>query len=299
MQRIKAHVPADIGLEVFVCHKLTLIGDAEPELAVGHRATGQSLGGNDLSSGATRRVGRSAVTVVERHQGLLDLVLATLVDRLMRALGTTGNGRRSSERTGGVVDDGDRHRAYGVIVGVTGLAVVLFGHGVLEGLAGVSLRKFNLMTSQNVDQSDRSLYRCGGLEVVGPGQQAKCASRIIVGGRHGKGELTLGHGTSAEGLAELEAAGRGVIELSAVHVGKASVFLLGDVCGQVALAALGHGHFGGRDVGVIRHANRITRVLADLVLVGSGSRVANLAELDGGNAVLRVVLAHGYGRRIG
>ena len=299
MQRIKAHVPADIGLEVFVCHKLALIGDAEPELAVGHRTTGQSLGGNDLSSGATRRVSRSAVTVVERHQGLLDLVLATLVDRLMRALGTTGNGRRSSERTGGVVGDGDRHRAYGVIVGVTGLAVVLFGHGVLEGLAGISLRKFNLMTSQNVDQSDRCLCCFGGLEAVGPGQQTERASRSVVSRFHGKGELALGHGAAVQILAEPQTAGRGVVKLSAVRVGKASVFLLGNVGGQVAIAVLGHGYFGGRDVGVIRHADRITRVLADLVLVGSGSRVANLAELDGGNAVLRIVLAHGYGRRIG
>ena len=155
------------------------------------------------------------------------------------------------------------------------------------------------MARQDVNLADRSLYRCRGLEVVGPEKQAKCASRIIVGGRHGKGELALGHGTSVEGLAELEAAGRGVIELSAVRVGKASVFLLGDVGGQVAIAVLGHGYFGGRDVGVIRHADRIARVLADLVLVGSGSRVANLAELDGGNAVLRIVLAHGYGCRIG
>ena len=299
MQRIKAHVPADIGLEVFVCHKLTLIGDAEPELAVGHRATGQSLGGNDLSSGTTRRVGRSAVTVVERHQGLLDLVLATLVDRLMRALGTAGNGRRSSERAGGVVGDGDRHRAHGVVVGVTGLAVVLLGHGVRKGLAGVSLRKYNLMTSQNVDQSDRCLCRCGGLEAISPGQQTERASRSVVSRCHGKGELTLGHGAAIQILAEPQTAGSGVVKLSAVRVGKASVFLLGDVGGQAAIAVLGHGHFGGCDMRVIRHADRAARVLANLVLIGSGGSVVNLAELDGGNAVLRVLLAHGYGCGIG
>ena len=299
MQRIKAHVPADIGLEVFVCHKLTLIGDAEPELAVGHRAAGQSLGGNDLSGGAARRVGRSAVTVVERHQGLLDLVLATLVDRLMRALGTAGNGRRSSERAGGVVGDGDRHRAHGVVVGVTGLAVVLLGHGVRKGLAGVSQRKYNLMTSQNVDQSDRCLCRCGGLEAISPGQQTERASRSVVSRCHGKGELTLGHGAAVQILAEPQTAGSGVVKLSAVRVGKASAFLLGDVGGQLALAVLGHGHFGGRDMSVIRHACRIARVLADLILVGSGSRVADLAEVDGGDAVLRVLLAHGHGCGVG
>ena len=217
----------------------------------------------------------------------------------MRALGTTGNGRRSSERTGGVVGDGDRHRAYGVIVGVTGLAVVLFGHGVLEGLAGVSLRKFNLMTSQNVDQSDRCLCRFGRLEAVGPGQQTERASRSVVSRCHGKGELALGHGAAVQILAEPQTAGRGVVKLSAVRVGKASVFLLGDVGGQVAIAVLGHGYFSGRDVGVIRHADRITRVLADLILVGSGSRVVDLAELDGGDAVLRVLLTHGYGCGIG
>ena len=299
MQRIKAHVPADIGLEVFVCHKLTLIGDAEPELAVGHRAAGQSLGGNDLSGGAARRVGRSAVTVVERHQGLLDLVLATLVDRLMRALGTAGNGRRSSERAGGVVGDGDRHRTHGVVVGVTGLAVVLLGHGVRKGLAGVSLRKYNLMTSQNVDQSDRCLCRCGGLEAISPGQQTERASRSVVSRCHGKGELTLGHGAAIQILAEPQTAGSGVVKLSAVRVGKASVFLLGDVGGQAAIAVLGHGHFGGCDMRVIRHADRAARVLANLVLIGSGGSVVNLAELDGGNAVLRVLLAHGYGCGIG
>ena len=155
------------------------------------------------------------------------------------------------------------------------------------------------MTSQNVDQSDRCLCRCGGLEAIGPGQQTERASRSVVSRCHGKGELTLGHGTSGEGLAELEAAGRGVIELSAVCVGKAPVFLLGDVGGQVALAVLGHGHFGGCDMRVIRHADRAARVLANLVLIGSGSRKVNLAELDGGNAVLRVPLAHGYGCGIG
>ena len=299
VQRIKAHMPTDVGLEVFVFHKLALIGDTKPELAVGHRTTGQGLGGNNLSSGATRRVGRSAVAVVERHEGLLDLVFAALVDRLMRALGTTGDGRRGSKRTGGVVGDGDRHGAHGVIVGVTGLVVVLLGHGVLEGLAGVSLRKCNLMTSQDVDQADCCLCRCRGLEVVGSGQQTERASRRVVSGCHGKGELTLSHGAAVQILAEPQTAGRDVIELSAVLVGKASVFLLGDVGGQLALAVLGHGHFGGRDMGVIRHANRAARVLADLVLVGSGSRVANLPELDGGYAVLRVVLAHGYGCRIG
>ncbi len=299
MQRIKAHVPADIGLEVFVCHKLTLIGDAEPELAVGHRAAGQSLGGNDLSGGAARRVGRSAVAVVERDQGTLDLVLTALVDRRMRTLGTAGNGRRSSERAGGVVGDGDRHRAHGVVVGVTGLAVVLLGHGVRKGLAGVSLRKYNLMTSQNVDQSDRCLCRCGGLEAISPGQQTERASRSVVSRCHGKGELTLGHGAAIQILAEPQTAGSGVVKLSAVRVGKASVFLLGDVGGQAAIAVLGHGHFGGCDMRVIRHADRAARVLANLVLIGSGGSVVNLAELDGGNAVLRVLLAHGYGCGIG
>ena len=299
MQRIKAHVPADIGLEVFVCHKLTLIGDAEPELAVGHRAAGQSLGGNDLSGGAARRVGRSAVTVVERHQGLLDLVLATLVDRLMRALGTAGDGRRGGKRTGTVIGDGDRHGTHGVVVGVTGLAVILLGYGVREGLAGVSLRKLDLMASQDVDQADRCLCRRRGLEVVGSGQQAKRVGRGLVGRRHGKRELTLSHRTSGEALAELEAAGRGVVKLSAVCVGEASVFLLGDIGGQLALAVLSHGHFGGRDMPVIRHAGRVTRVLADLVRVGSGSRVVDLAELDGGDAILRVLLAHSYGCGIG
>ena len=299
VQSIKAHVPADIGLEIFITHKLTLIGDTEPELAVDHRATGQGLGGNDLSSGATRRVGRSAITVDERNHGALDRSRAGLVLGHQRALGTAGDGRRGGERTGGVVGDGDRHGADSVVVGVTRLAVVLLGHGVRKGLAGISLRKFGLMARQDVNLTDRSLYRCRGLEVVGPGKQAKCASRIIVGGRHGKGELPLGHGTSVEGLAELEAAGRGVIELSAVRVGKASVFLLGDVCGQVAIAVLGHGHFGGCDMRVIRHTDRAARVLANLVLIGSGGSVVNLAELDGGDVVLRVLLAHGYGCGIG
>ena len=236
---------------------------------------------------------------MERHQGLLDLVLATLVDRLMRALGTAGNGRRSSERAGGVVGDGDRHRAHGVVVGVTGLAVVLLGHGVRKGLAGVSLRKYNLMTSQNVDQSDRCLCHCGGLEAISPGQQTERASRSVVSRCHGKGELTLGHGAAIQILAEPQTAGSGVVKLSAVRVGKASVFLLGDVGGQAAIAVLGHGHFGGCDMRVIRHADRAARVLANLVLIGSGGSVVNLAELDGGNAVLRVLLAHGYGCGIG
>ena len=50
---------------------------------------------------------------------------------------------------------------------------------------------------------------------------------------------------------------------------------------------------------VIRHAGRVARVLADLVLVGSSSRVVNLAELDGGDAIPRVLLAHGYGCGVG
>ena len=299
MQRIKAHVPADIGLEVFVCHKLTLIGDAEPELAVGHRATGQSLGGNDLSSGTTRRIGRSAVAVVERNQGTLDLVLTALVDRRMRTLGTAGDGRRGGKRTGTVIGDGDRHGTHGVVVGVTGLAVILLGYGVRKGLAGVSLRKLDLMASQDVDQADRCLCRRRGLEVVGSGQQAKRVGRGLVGRRHGKRELALGHGAAVQILAEPQTAGRGVVKLSAVRVGKASVFLLGDVGGQAAIAVLGHGHFGGCDMRVIRHADRAARVLANLVLIGSGGSVVNLAELDGGNAVLRIVLAHGYGCRIG
>ena len=299
MQLIKAHVPADIGLEVFVCHKLTLIGDAEPELAVGHRAAGQSLGGDNLSSGTTRRIGRSAVAVVERDQGTLDLVLTALVDRRMRTLGTAGDGRRGGKRTGTVIGNGDRHGTHGVVVGVTGLAVILLGYGVREGLACVSLRKLDLMASQDVDQADRCLCRRRGLEVVDSGQQAKRVGRGLVGRLHGKRELTLGHRTSGEALAELEAAGRGVVKLSAVRVGEASVFLLGDIGGQVALAVLGHGHFGGCDMRVIRHADRAARVLANLVLIGSGGRVANLAELDGGNAVLRIVLAHGYGCGIG
>ena len=147
VQRIKAHMPADIGLEVFVAHKLALIGDAEPELAVDHRATGQGLGGDNLSSGTTRRIGRSAVAVVERDQGTLDLVLTALVDRRMRTLGTAGDGRRGGKRTGTVIGDGDRHGTHGVVVGVTGLAVILLGYGVREGLASVSLRKLDLMTS--------------------------------------------------------------------------------------------------------------------------------------------------------
>ena len=155
------------------------------------------------------------------------------------------------------------------------------------------------MTSQNVDQSDRCLCRRRGLEVVGSGQQAKRVGRGLVGRRHGKRELALGHRTSGEALAELEAAGRGVVKLSAVRVGEAAAFLLGDVGGQLALAVLGHGHFGGRDMPVIRHAGRVTRVLADLVRVGSGSRVADLAELDGSDAILRIVLVHGHGCRIG
>ena len=130
--------------------------------------------------------------------------------------------------------------------------------------------------------------------------QAERFGRSLVGGRHGKGELTLGHGTSGEGLAELEAAGRGVIELRAVRVGEAAAFLLGDVGGQVALAVFSHSHLGGRDVFVIRHAGRVARILADLVLVGSGSRVANLAELDGGDAiVVRILLAHSHGCGVG
>ena len=86
VQSIKAHVPADIGLEIFITHKLTLIGDTEPELAVDHRATGQGLGGNDLSSGATRRVGRSAIAVDERDHGALDRSRAGLVLGHQRAL---------------------------------------------------------------------------------------------------------------------------------------------------------------------------------------------------------------------
>ncbi len=85
------------------------------------------------------RVGRSAVTVVERHRGFLDLALATLVDRLMRALGTAGNGRRSSERAGGVVGDGDRHRAHGVVVGVTGWPSFFSATVYVKVFAGVSL----------------------------------------------------------------------------------------------------------------------------------------------------------------
>ena len=155
------------------------------------------------------------------------------------------------------------------------------------------------MTSQDVDQADRCLCRSRGLEAVRSGQQTERASRIVVSRCHGKGELALRHGATVQILAEPQTAGRSVAELSAIRVGKASVFLLGDVGGQVALAVLGHGHFGGRDMGVIRHANRATRVFADLVLVGSGSRVVNLAELDGGDAVLRVLHAHGYGCGIG
>ena len=300
MQGTEAYMLINVGsaraLNGFL---LTCVGDAKVELAVGHRATAQGLGGNDLSSGATSRVGRSTVAVDERDHGALDRSGTSLVLGHQRALGAARNGRRGGERTGGVVGDGDRHGADSVVVGVAGLAVVLLGHGVLEGLTGVSLRKLDLMASQDVNQADRSLCRRGGLEFVGAGQQAKRVGRSLVGGRHGKGELALGHGTSGEGLAELEAAGRGVVKLSAIRVGKASVFLLGDVGGQFALAVLGHGHFGGRDMGVIRHADRAARVLADLVLVGSGSRVANLAKLDGGDAVLRVALARGYGCRIG
>ena len=297
MQGTETYMPINVGsactLNGFL---LTCVGDAKVELAVGHRATGQGLGGNDLSSGTTSR---SAIAVDERDHGALDRSAAGLVLGHQRALRAAGDGCGGGNRAGTVVGNGDRHGAHGVVIGVTGLAVVLLGHGVLEGLAGICLRKLDLMAGQDVDQADRCLCRRRRLEYVGALVQAKCAGRSLVGRRHGKGELALGHGTSGKGLAEFEAAGRGVIELRTIRVGKASVFLLGDAGDQLALAVLGHGHFGGRDMGVIRHADRAARVLADFVLVGSGSRVANLAELDGGDAVLRVALAHGYGCRIG
>ena len=296
MQRTEAHLAATVGSRSAIdCFRLARISDAKVELAVGHQATGQLLGGNDLD----RLVGRSAIAVFERDQGALDLVLAALVDHRMRALGAASNGRGGSKRTSAVIGDSNRHGALGVVVGVAGLAVVLLGHGIRKGLTGVSLRKLDLMASQDVDQADRSLCRRRGLEFVDSGQQVKRVGRSLVGGLHGKGELTLGHGTSGEALAELKAAGCGVVKLSAIRVGKASVFRLGDVGGQDALAIVGHGHFGGRDVLVVRHASRAALILADLVLVGSGSCVANLAELDGGDAVLRVLLAHGHGCGVG
>ena len=296
MQRAKAHLAVDVGRHSAVNgFRLARIGDAKVELAVGQRTTGQGLGGDNLRKLAARVIGRCVVAVGERDQGALDLILAALVDRHRRAIGSARNGRRSGERTSAIVGDSDRHGAYGLVVGVTGLAIVLLGNGVCKGLARVSLRKLDLMSSQDVDQANRCLCRCRGLVHVGALVQAERDGRSLVGRRHGKGELTLGHGTSGERLAELEAAGRGVIELRAVRVGEAAAFLLGDVGGQGAVAVLGHGHFGGCDMRVIRHTGRAARVLADLVLVGSGSRVVDLAELDGGDAILRVLLAHGYG----
>ena len=300
MQRAKAHLAVDVGRHSAVNgFRLARIGDAKVELAVGQRTTGQGLGGDNLRKLAARVIGRCVVAVGERDHGALDLVLAALVDRRMRALGSAGNDRRGGERAGTIVGDSDRHGALGVIVGVTGLAIVLLGNGVCKGLARVSLRKLDLMASQDVDQTNRCLCRCRGLVHVGALVQAERDGRSLVGGRHGKGELTLGHGTSGEGLAELKAAGRGVVELSVVLVGKAAAFLLGDVGDQDALAVISHGYFGGCDMRVIRHTGRAARVLADLVLVGSGSRVVDLAELDGGDAILRVLLAHSYGCGVG
>ena len=301
MQRSKAHLTVNVGSRSALdCFRLACVGNAEPELAVGHRTTGQGLGGNDLSSGTTRCVGRGAIAVAERNHSALDRSGTSLVLGHQRALvGVASNGRGGSKRTGAVIGDSDRHGAGSVVVGVTGLAVVLLGHGVRKGLARVSLRKLDLMASQDVNQTNRRLCRCRGLVHVGALVQAERFGRSLVGGRHGKGELALGHGTPGEGLAELKATGRGVVELSVVRVGKASIPLLGDVGDQLALAVLGHGHLGGRDMRVIRHTGRAARVLADLVLVGSGSRVVDLAELDGGDAILHVLLAHGYGCGIG
>lgn len=89
----------------------------------------------------------------------------------MRTLGTAGDGRRGGKRTGTVIGDGDRHGTHGVVVGVTGLAVILLGYGVREGLAGVSLRKLDLMASEDVDQADRCLCRCGDLKLLAPGSR--------------------------------------------------------------------------------------------------------------------------------
>ena len=301
MQSAKAHLAVNVGnartLDGFL---LARIGDAKVELAVGQRTTGQGLGGDNLRKLAARVIGRCTVAVDERNHGALDRSGTSLVLGYRRSLvGVANNGRRGGERTSAIVGDSDRHGALGVVVGVTGLAVVLLGNGVCKGLARVSLRKLDLMASQDVDQTNRCLCRCRGLVHVGALVQAERDGRSLVGRRHGKGELTLGHGTSGEGLAELEAAGRGVIELRAVRVGEAAAFLLGDVGGQDALAVISHGHFGGRDMSVIRHACRAARVLADLVLVGSSSRVVDLAELDGCDAVLRVILAHGHGCGVG
>ena len=301
MQRAKAHLAVIVerrrATDGF---RLARIGDAKVELTVGQRTTGQGLGGNDLGNGTTRCIGRGAIAVDERDHGALDRSDTSLVLSYQRSLvGVASNDRRSGERTSAIVGDSDRHGALGVVVGVTELVVVLLGNGVCKGLTRVSLRKLDLMAGQNINQTDRRLCRCRGLEVVGALMQAKCIGRSRIGRRHGKGELALSHGTSVEALAELEAAGRGVIELSAVRVGKASVFLLGDVGGQVALAVFSHSHLGGRDMGVVRHARRVARVLADLVLIGSGSRVADLAEVDGGDAVLRVLLAHAHGCGVG
>ena len=301
MQSAKAHLAVNVGdartLDGFL---LARIGDAKVELAVGQRTTGQGLGGDNLRKLAARVIGRCTVAVDERNHGALDRSGTSLVLGYRRSLvGVANNGRRGGERTSAIVGDSDRHGALGVVVGVTGLAVVLLGNGVCKGLARVSLRKLDLMASQDVDQTNRCLCRCRGLVHVGALVQAERDGRSLVGGRHGKGELTLGHGTSGEGLAELKSAGRGVVELSVVRVGEAAAFLLGDVGGQDALAVISHGHFGGRDMSVIRHACRAARVLADLVLVGSSSRVVDLAELDGCDAVLRVILAHGHGCGVG
>ena len=230
MQRSETHLTVNVGSPCALNGiLLARIGDAEAELAVGQRTSGQSLGGDNLRRSAARVIGRCAVAVDERDYGALDCVGTGLVLGGQRALGSAGDSRGGGKRTGAIVGDSDCHGALGIVVGIAGLGVVLLRHGVFEGLAGVSLRKLDLAASQNVNQTDSSLCRCGGLEVVDALVQAECFGRSLVGRRHGKGELTLGHGTSGEGLAELKAAGRGVIELSAVRVGKASVFLLGDV----------------------------------------------------------------------
>lgn len=98
----------------------------------------------------------------------------------MRTLGTAGDGRRGGKRTGTVIGDGDRHGTHGVVVGVTGLAIILLGYGVREGLAGVSLRKLDLMASQDVDQADRCLCRRRGLEVVGSGSRPSALAEASV-----------------------------------------------------------------------------------------------------------------------
>ena len=145
MQRAKAHLAVIVERRRTTDgFRLARIGDAKVELAVGQRTAGQGLGGDNLCRNA-RVIGRCAIAVFERDQSALNLVLAALVDCLVRALGTAGDGRRSGKRAGTIVGDSNLHGTGSVVVGVAGLALVLLGHGVFEGLAGVSLRKLDLM----------------------------------------------------------------------------------------------------------------------------------------------------------